>query len=226
MLDYICVIITLLLGAVANDFIPYENVDGLRTYVKNPQICIIQPADKTVLKEAPHDLYSTISGVKEWSKQLNNYTKTHNWNFKIQYIKQNSTISKFCDIFITYPKVSDNDVLGDTGSTLNGNRHQTTIRAFQSLMFNSNVRVVIPADGMKKIIEHEMGHALGLGHFDNININGTVEESHKSIMYYSINGIKPDPQQKMNINDVKAIANLYAGGWDKYKGPMLQYIIN
>lgn len=162
-----------------------------KTLTHDPTICALEP--ETDIKDAWKKLSKYTSGaVLDWEIQLNQQTRTRDvWNLELQLIpldKQTDGIN--CDITIEFlPKPQNKeDEFGLAGYTINNAVNDVNLVVFYLNIEVERVDYTTPIEGskvyysvvewipsytnylrteepLKMTIKHELGHALGLGHY-------------------------------------------------------------
>lgn len=156
-------------------------------------VCVYEPDDKVLEKYKVTLAVSAIEGVKEWKQKLASYTDGSSYDISIQYIERHEHHGKShrefkCNVHITFwedrrDNISDT-VLGvawHDGKI--GGREMSVIEIFPlveqkivvveegkhySPMDIENLAVkkimTLSGEGIKSVVMHEFGHAIGLGH--------------------------------------------------------------
>lgn len=210
-----------LIGVNGGDYIPYMP-QGDYIHDKRPLICIFEPYDTSIKFEQRHILDSTLMAIGEWQDNLNRITHSNNWNFSVLYVPLNNVnVNHKCSIFVLYEK-SDKA----TGFTqFDPSSNSSTIIIYTSIMLGKNGMNSIPIEfvrtnhQMQLTMEHELGHAMGLNHLQTITNDEKTGiynkiNAEKSIMYYALNDLHPDPLVSIKNSDLNAIITHYGGyGW-------------
>ena len=185
------ILIMQILNMAYGDWIDY--MDWKLDTDKKLSVCIYEPDDKVLEKHKVSLALSAIEGVKEWKQKLAEYSGGSNYDISIKYIERNEHHGKShrefkCNVHITFwedrrDNISDT-VLGvawHDGKI--GGREMSVIEIFPlitqkmvvvqegkhySPMDIENLAIkktiILSEEGIKSVVMHEFGHAIGLGH--------------------------------------------------------------
>ena len=129
------------------DFIPYMTWE----WDRDPIVCL-NAADSTL----PY-MNDMVKAITIWKDKLNQNTGTHNFNYKVYVDKHGSqTHNGICTLIINTEVPKDlsfpKNAIGYT------NCEGTPLNCVITIFDNT------PSNYLAQTIEHEMGHALGIGH--------------------------------------------------------------
>ena len=185
-------IIPILLFIPYSAFAQEDNYEIIgKTLTHDPTICALEP--ETDIPDAWKKLSKYTRGaIIDWENQLNQFTRSKDvWNLDLQLIpleKQTEDIK--CDITIQFlPKPQNKeDEFKMAGYTINNDSNDSDVVIFFLNVEVKRVDYTEPSDGhdfyysvvewipsyadyltpeepLKMTIKHELGHALGLGHY-------------------------------------------------------------
>jgi len=205
----------------------------------NPTVCILEPEPEYQRIFYSYLLVQTFDSIHHWQNALLDYSHG-NWNIDTKVISfeehTHKKVSDFpkCNIFFTYSGYSGSKRLGMTQIDHSNSAHKydiITIFTETSLYNTSGIcikctnqtvispHIKIPPNGIKAIIDHEFGHALGLGHYLQTQSHGA-----KSIMLPYINPFSKE-QPTIEAVDLEALVTLYnTDGFGGKEGFVARYI--
>ena len=209
-----------------------DRYEVMGTYFRdNPNVCIMQPAPEFQQRFQDEVFYETVQSVRGWEYALTNYTGG-DWYTPILYYNYDDHYDKKtddypqCNIFIEYRGDSENKTLGSTAFNFRLSYHQYTyilislehpeIKSVEICIgcdgvdVNQEIKLdmspkPLPIESIRAIIDHEFGHALGLGHYI---LNDDEKIHYDSIMKPSF---KPFGGSMMEIRhiDLEALRTIY-----------------
>lgn len=203
------------------DYLEYNN---FHIESEKPDICITEPEDPTIDFYNMGYFNATMLAVAEWEYRL--LKENTNFDMNIHYIlnkthhNKNFDDFRWCDVFVLFEKQSDTRTLGFTAYKFNDSKHKfSMIVIYTQQNYTKNIIdigrheiveksffEVFDLKFVNKIVKHEFGHALGLGHKFR-----TIDNHFDSIM-------KPYPG-KINIitkHDIQAVKLLYPDGFQRF----------
>lgn len=213
-------------GLQVGDSVPY--IPLLETKysinVKKPVFCIEEPDNKSI--ESKYNVtHLSQFGLKKWVDGLKQKTGG-DWDFEIKNTSSTENnprthYNQKCNIKINFKtyNVKDTVVIGQTEMNYvkSLNKSFFNIVIFTSQVSKHGNQILIKSQSnetIKTVIQHELGHAFGLGHYYDGNDNlFNIDDSHKSIMY-SFVAPKYDPNVLITNDDLNAIIQRYGtDGW-------------
>lgn len=184
--------------------------------LQTPTICTIPPDDPLITEQVKKNyLKQTKDAVLEWQYQLQvEAKKPANW--KINYLEGEYPM---CDITIKFKKHYDENMSPDYYDVLGSYSDGIIEIYFQDFSTCHSSQLewcendIATAREIFITIQHEFGHALGLGH--------TSEES---IMKPVTDGI--NDHNKITDYDIKTVQRIYGiDGFNSYKGELAPWIM-
>lgn len=184
---------------------------------QTPTVCTIPPDDDPLITEQVKKNYlkQTKDAVLEWQYQLQVEAKKPT-NWKINYLEGDYPI---CDITIKFKRHYDENLLVDYYDVLGSHSDGIIEIYFQDFSTCGPHELewcendIATAREIFITIQHEFGHALGLGH--------TSEES---IMNPYTDGINDN--NKITDYDIKTVQRIYGiDGFNSYKGELASWIM-
>ncbi len=208
-------------------------------YDDNPTVCILEPAEEYQKLFHEKLFYETVQSVRMWERELTNYSGG-NWYMEIRYYEYEYHYDKIvreipeCNIFIDYQGHSGSNAMGLTSfNHSKSSQKYTFITIYTEYYDKKSIKICIGCDNMspqniefsikplsvdaiRTILDHEFGHALGLGHYI---VHEQANEHWESIMLPSFN---PENEGMiLNYVDLEALVQMYGrdgfGGLDGYK---------
>ena len=163
-------------------------------HADNPKVCIMEPVDELKERFHSYMLKETFDAVMEWSSTMKRFSGG-DWYMPIELHEYKDHFDKSvrdfteCNIFIEYEGVNDGSVV--TSSALaytsfdfsNSRQKYTYIKVYvQAEIISNKIILCVGCDSLpdlkskkdmvyllrediRKIVLHEFGHALGLGHY-------------------------------------------------------------
>ena len=183
------------------------------------------------------------SAINEWKYNLqmeSGVREGWTWNYNVFLVPEHAGKSvryplfKECNVFIVFEKLSETGVVGQAASHFENSFHgytfitvwtQTVTGGSTTIYLGENFEeskviknqgevVDIPADNIGKIIQHEFGHALGLGH----QYRTLMGDESNSIMVENLAVTKKNLNRFVTDNDIQAVILMYGedgfGGWN------------
>ena len=182
-----------------------------------PTVCTIIPDDPLITPQIRKNyLKQTKDAVLEWQYQLQvEAKKPANW--KINYLEGEYPM---CDITIKFKKHYDENIMLDyygVAGLYNNGKIEIYFQDFTTCEIHQIYEIcendIATAREIFITIQHEFGHALGLGH--------TSEES---IMNPYTDGI--NDHNKITDYDIKTVQRIYGiDGFNSYKGELASWIM-
>lgn len=217
-------------STVPQQFYTYDNQFQFHLS-KNPDVCEFEPQQTSVLKSLKVDLIQeTNNALIDWQSHLSQgYGRDSPWKFTWRVIpiseQNNANHYADCNIIFYYKLLDSPDVqlfFGAAGVTNVDNlRHKAIIEIF----YDSSAKTTLY--GMS--IRHELGHALGLGHYivsdEELKRVASGAQDYPSIMFPIYNWSN---DYSITPVDIRAIHNIYGdSGFILSKAdssPKFQYI--
>lgn len=214
------------------DFIEYTGGKILKT---SPNFCIFEPITEQIKWEKRGLLNETTDAIKDWESKLSNYTNNDGWKMNVIYYKNATHFGiedphefPLCDVFIVFPSNTTDfgSAVGTTGYDYSQSKHKfafISIKTYDDFRVNitnngSDIKVKVilekayfPAKTIGIVVKHELGHALGLGHF----YCHPICSGNKSIMRTNIGSpFSPHPNMQIEDIDLEGVVSIYGkDGW-------------
>ena len=205
-------------------------------HTDRPNICIFEP-DPEITDNWDQFKISTLMGIYEWEIKLNKMYPDGDWKMVVQTISweehENKSISeyKYCNIMINFEKENlKSNAVGTTSIQFNNSHHKymfinvylehsasnsITIDGSEGTFKISVGKIILTPNVVRNVVLHEIGHSLGLLHFEfNTPLKVGERGIDRSAMYYSIKINDKNEILTLKIPDIQMIKELYGeDGW-------------
>jgi len=189
-------------------YIPYINPE-FSLNVEKPQICVNEShsENKTeIVKQA----------MNAWTVGLHERTGG-NWDFGLNAVAENdcNVVIKFKTFSIKKPQIAGYIMFEFQKEV---KKYQSTIVIYKYSLYEMQNKTLITTktdDDLNKILQHELGHAFGLGHYNHGGSDKLENLAKKSIMspYFPM---RIGKEVKIQEDDYKAVIEKY--GYDGWNG--------
>jgi len=205
-------------------------------HADRPNVCIFE-ADPEITDNWKNIENATLLGIYEWEIKLNKMYPDGDWKIIFQTISwaehENKYTSdyKYCNILINFEKDNPNSKsVGTTSIQFHNSNHKymfinvylehspITIHVTdgsEGTFKISIAKTVLPPNVIRNIVIHEIGHALGLLHYEtNTPLKLGERGTDRSSMYYSIDINNKNEILTAKSPEIQMISLLYGSdGW-------------
>ena len=202
-----------------------------------PHVCVFE-ANPEITDNWEQLKVATLKGIYEWEAKLKEMYPDGDWKIKIfniipwvEHENKYTSDYKYCNIMINFEKKNlKTNAVGTTEINFKNSYHKYMfINVYLEHSPSSNITVADGSSGtfkislsnitltpstVRNVVLHEVGHALGLLHYE-INTPFKVNEygTDRSAMYYAIN-VNSKQILSVKIPDIQMIKELYGeDGW-------------
>jgi len=205
-------------------------------HTDRPNICIFE-ADPEITDNWNQIKIATLMGIYEWEVKLNKMYPDGDWKMVVQTISwaehENKYTSdyKYCNILINFERDNPNSkAVGTTSIQFHNSSHKYMFINVYLEHSPINIHVTDGSEGtfkisvgkttlssntVRNIVIHEIGHALGLLHYEATTPLRLGERgTDRSAMYYSIDINNKNETLTVKTPEIQMIEGLYGSdGW-------------
>ena len=209
---------------------------------ESPDVCIFE-ADPSISADRVYDfdVLARVS-VDVWVEALEKQYPKGDWEIKVHDVipfadHENKHAYDYpeCNIMITFDTIEDSQRLGYTTIHFNNSNHKYIVITVFTHQFDPNPMIMFTDNGVKiisiipqslatiqSVIQHELGHAFGLLHY---NISTPLANGEKgndrSMMYPSLDS-RETGVIKIHPPEIYMLGQMYGeDGWGGYEYPVI-----
>jgi hypothetical protein len=235
-------VITLISLLLVVSYMEIVNGDIFKTlHIRQPDrptVCIFEPGPETAnwkLLEA-----ATLMGIYEWEVKLDKLYPDGDWGIIVytsipweEHESKAASDYQYCNIMIVFEKENTkSNAIGTTGIYFNKSYHKYMLISIylEHSKQSSSISVADGSEGtfkisigktvlspnmVRNVVLHEMGHALGLFHYEiTTPLKAGEYGTDRSAMYYAININDKNQILQVKLPEMRMIAELYGeDGW-------------
>jgi len=210
--------------AVQSGYEIYELIYGHFIFEMRPRVCVLEPDDADIreifhsrdYKGAVTEAANTwTEGMNDFTKNLQTHNKGYSWELVPRYYEEpntKETYDKFtnCSIFVVFKQQNEGEIsIGTTLYDIPDARHNYQVITlwtqsdYDTVFDSDGIQSWFSHDAVRQLASHELGHAMGLGHYFPGDFNMS-----ESIMFYSVN-----PWDKDRVSLTPQPLDYYALYW-------------